>query len=365
MKILHTSDVQLDAPFRFLGAAGGKHRAQLRRTFSAIVDLAATGAYAVLVIAGDLFDSNAPQQRTVDDVLSSLGGLSIPVCILPGNHDHYGPTSIYRKVAFPSNVTIFTDQMTKIVFPELDLAVHGNAVSGGEGKGRPMEGLEPCREVRWNVALVHGNLLIGDEDETPRPIRPEDIAASGMNYVALGDWHGYGEHTRGAVTAAYSGSPEPTAFNQENAGYVASVHLDENGTHLEPLKIGAVEVLQAEIPMMGRSKQDLIERLKALVAPNRMLEVRLTGVAEVGLVIDVDQLEELIRPDLYAIRIRDETHPSVTQWSASIDSEDPLLSHYLEHMRSRIEGAEDAATRRQLERALQLGAALLQGKEVL
>jgi DNA repair exonuclease SbcCD nuclease subunit len=58
MKLLHTSDVQLDAPLTFLGKNGQKLRAQFRETFGKVVDLASSGAYDLLLIAADLFDSN-------------------------------------------------------------------------------------------------------------------------------------------------------------------------------------------------------------------------------------------------------------------------------------------------------------------
>ena len=64
LKILHTSDVQLDAPFRFLGETGSRHRQQLRKTFRRIVGLAAEGGFDLLLIAGDLFNDNRPRQVT-------------------------------------------------------------------------------------------------------------------------------------------------------------------------------------------------------------------------------------------------------------------------------------------------------------
>ena len=83
IKIIHTSDVQLDAPFRFLGEKGAQHRRQLRETFGKIIDLANGGGYQLLLIAGDLFNDNRPGRDTVNFVIRKLSELSIPVCILP------------------------------------------------------------------------------------------------------------------------------------------------------------------------------------------------------------------------------------------------------------------------------------------
>ena len=128
VKMLHTSDVQLDAPFHFLGNKGQRHRQQLRETFRRIVDMAAEAEFDLLLITGDLFNDNRPHQDTVDFVVSQVGRLDIPVCILPGNHDCYDDTSVYRKARFPDNVVIFTEQPTIREFAELDVAVYGNAI---------------------------------------------------------------------------------------------------------------------------------------------------------------------------------------------------------------------------------------------
>jgi DNA repair exonuclease SbcCD nuclease subunit len=72
LRILHTSDVQLDAPFHFLGDKGQRHRQQLRETFRRIVDMAAEAGFDLLLITGDLFNDNRPHQDTIDFVVSQL-----------------------------------------------------------------------------------------------------------------------------------------------------------------------------------------------------------------------------------------------------------------------------------------------------
>ncbi|MEA3335483.1 MAG: hypothetical protein U9R25_06195 [Chloroflexota bacterium] len=63
IKLLRTSDVQLDAPFTFLGERGARHRQQLRQTFARIVELAREDGCHMLLIAGDLFNDNHPSQN--------------------------------------------------------------------------------------------------------------------------------------------------------------------------------------------------------------------------------------------------------------------------------------------------------------
>lgn len=64
IRILHTADIHLDAPFHFLKEKGADHRRQIRQTFSRIAKLAADERYDLLLIAGDLFNDNHPARDT-------------------------------------------------------------------------------------------------------------------------------------------------------------------------------------------------------------------------------------------------------------------------------------------------------------
>jgi len=200
----------------------------------------AEAEFDLLVITGDLFNDNRPHQDTVDFVVSQIGRLDIPVCILPGNHDCYDDTSVYRKARFPENVIIFTDQPTIREFAELDMAVYGNAILSSQSWLSPLRGLSRTGAMRWHVAMAHGNLVRPDIVDPPRPIRPEGISASGMDYVALGDWHGFADYSQGAVKAFYSGAPEPTAPHQKGAGCRACVEVDDNSVQVRPERVGTI-----------------------------------------------------------------------------------------------------------------------------
>jgi len=364
MKFLHTSDLQLDAPFLFLGEGGQRHREQLLKTLGAIVEMTEKGDYQLLLIAGDLFNSNRPQQTTVDLVVNLLGKLSIPVCLLPGNHDPYDATSIYRRAVFTSNVFLFTDRLREKVFPMLDCAVYGNAVMNKDGAERPLEGIKPRHEVRWHIAMAHGSIVTGMIESPDRPIQLDEIENCGMNYVALGDWHSYADHSQGPVRAIYSGAPEPTAYDQGGAGFVASVTLDEDGCQVEKVGIGEVHAEQVRLNISGCSETEVLDLILDHAREDKMLDVLLSGLIEVGTVVDPDQLESLLSPHFYAVRIRDRSHPALDEISVAEESED-VIGKFISIMQARIQGATDEGIAERTARALQLGVALLQGKDVL
>jgi exonuclease SbcD len=365
MKLLHTSDLQLDAPFTFLGDGGQRHRKQLQATFCSILDLAQQGGYSMLLFVGDLFNSNHPLQATVDYVVSMLGGLSIPVCILPGNHDCYDATSIYRRTTFPINVTVFTDEIDEKMFPELDLALYGRAITGKETKDKPLGGLQPRLKARWHVAMAHGNVVTGLVEDPPRPIHLKDIEKCGMDYVALGDWHSYADYSQGGVRAVYCGAPEPMAFDQQGAGSIASVSLSDEGVHIEPIRVGRIRAERIELDISGLNEAEILDLLLKRAGPEEMVEAILSGLPEVGVIVDTERIESHLHAHFYALRVRDQSHPQLGELSVADYPPEHIIGRFIGIMKDGIRAAPDPRSATRFEQALQLGVALLQGKDVL
>ncbi|MBM3149586.1 MAG: hypothetical protein FJZ88_06130, partial [Chloroflexi bacterium] len=118
IKLLHTADIHLGREFPLLGEKGKEYRNQLVTTFDKIIDLAIKENVSLLLIAGDLFDTNRVHGIVVAKVLSAFRKLEergVPICILPGTgtHDSYGEDSIYRFVRFPPNVVVFTPRQER------------------------------------------------------------------------------------------------------------------------------------------------------------------------------------------------------------------------------------------------------------
>jgi len=364
LKILHTSDVQLDAPFHFLGVKGRRHRQQLRETFRRIVDMVAEAEFDLLLISGDLFNDNRPHQGTIDFAASQLSRLDIPVCILPGNHDCYDDTSVYRKARFPDNVVVFTEQPTIREFPELNVAVYGNAILSGQSRLSPLRGLSRRGTMRWHVAMAHGNLVRPDIGEPSRPIRSEEISASGMDYVAMGDWHSFKDYSQGGVKAFYSGAPEPTALGQKGAGSVACVEMDENGVRVRPEPVGMISTDEVTVSVSGKSVSQIEQEIRSRTNPNLMLKVTLCGLTDLGTVLDTETLERDLAADFYLIECSDKSTPQLSAISSDQFPEELVVGKFVRLMQARIENADDDTERRQAEQALQVGVALLQGRRV-
>jgi DNA repair exonuclease SbcCD nuclease subunit len=126
---------------------------------------------------------------------------------------------------------------------------------------------------------------------------------SGLDYLALGDWHSVKEvpGRGGVVRMAYSGTPEPTTFGEVDSGYVLLVEVEAHGSrpHLEKRKVGELEWwnLDAEIREAGDLGR-LVKTIKQRRNPcATLVKLQLTGVLFAG---EAGALEEL--PDLLSER---------------------------------------------------------------
>jgi exonuclease SbcD len=364
LRLLHTSDLQLDAPFAFLGEKGAAHRQQLRATFRRITEFARQGRYHILLIAGDLFHDNRPSRTSLTLVQEALAALPLPVCILPGNHDCYDRTSVYCRETFPANVHILTETPSVVDFPDLNLVVSGNAVLSRQSTAGSLRGITGDR--RWNVVMAHGNMCIpGRVQDPPRPILPEEITASGADYVALGDWHAFASHSQPAVTAFYSGAPEPTSADASGSGFVASVTLGDEGVKVEKLRVASIETDRLSVDVTGRSEREILGLISQRAKSSLMLDVVLRGLAAVDQIIDPQRITDEAASGFYWLRVANQSHVELAKLDPADYPETQVIGQYVRLLTRRIESATGEAERARAERALQLGVALLRGREVL
>ena len=94
--------------------------------------------------------------------------------------------------------------------------------------GPPAEAAEPSAPpTGWRIGIIHGSISIpGKTEHDEVVITTDEIAASGLDYLALGHWHSTQTGKAGTVTYAYP-EPEPVALDQDRAGKALLVELDE------------------------------------------------------------------------------------------------------------------------------------------
>ena len=370
LKILHTSDIHLGTKFSGLGSKSNLQREQLRTTFKNVIATAIDEGANIVLIAGDLFDANQQPQRNIDLVIEQFHLLkekNIPVCLVPGTHDSFDSSSIYRKVDFEgkcSNLKIFTGEcMSCKEYPELDLTVYGKPNLSNRSYVSPLKGLEPSTSSKFHIALAHGSFYIpGRTAEDDHVFSLEEIQSSGMNYLALGHWHRPYRCSK-EPAAWYSGPPEWIPDQREKGAVLLVNLLDTGEVKVEPKEIGLRDYDEVDIDM---SEIQELPALKARISKganeNLIRKVTLRGLRNAELMENPEELEAELGEKFFHLDVMDESHARSEE--ISVDEGRLIRNRFVELMKSQIEDSEGEA-REIAENALQYGIALLDGKEVL
>jgi exonuclease SbcD len=258
MRLVHVADVHLDAPFAWAGADGGAHRRQaIRDTLRAAVDLARAEGADALSIAGDLFEHERVTEDTARFLAEAFASLApIPVLLAPGNHDWYGPASIYHRAAWPANVTIFREDRLRPLTLAEGFTIWGGAHLAPAGTNGFLDGFAVDRGG-VHVGLFHGSesAAMSAESATKFPHAPftaAQIPQSGLHFALVGHLH----TPHDGRFHAYPGNPEPLSFGESGERAALVVDVDDHGavrTTRRPIAHTEVADLLLDVTGIGHS----------------------------------------------------------------------------------------------------------------
>ncbi len=365
MRFVHTADVHLGRSGRAFGTAAPEHRQRLMQAFERCLACCRDYEAQLLIIAGDLFDSPRPPERTAQRVRSLLGDLAsqsqvVATILIPGTHDPIAPGSICERwlaEGLPDGVHLLSVEQPTLNIPELEVTVH---FATDPGK------LQPDPQANMNLGLLHGSVQIpGLVDEDEAIITEEQIAGCGMDYLALGHWHSFGDYSQQDVVALYPGSPEIVGLDQAEQGQVLVVDLDDEGqASWERVTTGTLQSRQQDLDLADFANlEELIQSILKLADADAILDTRLVGMAPEQMVVDHDRILERVEEQFFRIRLTDESY---ADWEEIGPEPSGLVAgRFRELMKERFKAAETDEHRQVIQQARSLGLALLAGKEVL
>jgi DNA repair exonuclease SbcCD nuclease subunit len=392
LRIVHTADVHLGARHDDLGDQASAQRERQFAAFAAAVGLAVEQKADLFLVAGDLFDDNVQPRRSVERVaaqLKLLADAKIRSVILPGTHDVYDGASIYRAYdlaalagsADDDLVTVLTPDVTSVHLPACDVVVYGPVFATKRAPRSPLSDVDVAgddRSATWRVGMVHGSVSIpGKTERDEVVITTNEIAASGLDYLALGHWHSSQQGRAGTVKYAYAGAPEAVALDQDRAGKVLLIELetraDGKAVQVTEHQVGRTRFVKQEVDAGGVGSQPaLIEALRSNADPDLVLDVRVVGVRPDDLDLAVDEIETALAPDFLKVRVRDVSVPALTE--GLLPPPDTVAGAFIRDLEARIAELEAGADENpdgpaamqagELRDALRLGRLLLGGHEV-
>lgn len=386
LRLIHTADVHLGARYDDLGEQASAQRERQFAAFKASIDLAIAEKVDLFLVAGDLFDSNVQPRRSVERVAAELKRLvdaRIRTVVIPGTHDVFDRASIYRAYDLPTLagngpdddfVTVLDPDHPAIHLPSCDVVVHGPVFATKRAPHSPLKDLDATADgtaATWRIGMVHGAIAIpGKTDRDEVVVTTDEIAATHLDYLALGHWHSAQVGKAGTVTYAYAGAPEPVALDQDRAGKVLLVELNErNGARtvtVEERQVGRTRFERHELDAGAQASQPaLIESLRGLADPDLVLDVRLVGVRRDELDLDTDEIETALAPSFLKVRVRDGSLAALTE--GTLPSPDTIAGSFIRDLEAKIaelEAAGSDAEAAEQRDALRLGRLLLAGHEV-
>ena len=360
LTIIHGADFHLDSPFAGLTPQRSvQRRGEQRELLSALAELARERRADLVLLSGDLLDSHQTYRETAQALSQTLGQIPCPVFVAPGNHDYYHPNSLYAALEWPENAHIFTSgTMEAVELPRLGCVIHGRAFQAPREDASPLAGFAAPQDGNLHLMVLHGQV---DGTGDYAPISGQDIASSGLAYLALGHVHQYsGIQRAGGTFWAYSGCPEGRGFDETGEKGVLCLNLDESGCRgeLVPLSRRRYEELNVDLTGQG----DALLAVRAALPPDTENDVyRITFTGERGEEpLNLTALEMALAPQFYGLTLRDRTRVRREVWARR--EEDSLTGLFLRSMAARCQADPEDET---LQLAVRFGlAALERGEDV-
>ena len=336
---VHAADLHLDAPFRRVDVADPRVRdACVEATFTAfdrIVDVCLDRGVAVLVIAGDAYNTAERSFRAQSRFRSAaerLGEAGIRVFLAGGNHDPV--TAGAFALQMPENVHVFSaTTVERVEFPSAD---DPRCVLYGRSFARSRETANLAREFEkgatdpFAIGVLHANVGGNQDYEPYAPCSLEDLRAAGMDYWALGHIHKH-EELMSEPPAIYPGSPQGLDPNEAGQHGCIVATVGSAGVTTEFLETAPIAWDRRTVDLSGAtSLDDVLAELDSCCVNVRtaaqgrpvLLRVDLVGRSEAHaalagpgvfdeLVAEVRADQSNAHPWVWIDRVRDVTRPTL------------------------------------------------------
>jgi exonuclease SbcD len=290
VRLLHFADLHLDTPFRWAPREVARARRQgLRDTLLRIRKLADEQRVDALTCGGDLYEQERFTPDTAEFLRSTFAELDpLPVFLAPGNHDWFGPSSLYEHVNWTPNVHVFDKAKLSPVSLTEGITLWG---AGHRAPAKTPGFLDGFRVDRdgVHIALFHGSeqgkLRFQESGKVPHaPFRGEQVAQAGLDHALLGHFHSPVD----APDYTYPGNPDPLTFGEtgDRAAVLLTVAAD-GAVSRERFPVASSTVSDVTVDLTGVTHSgQAVQRVRAALSLLSGV-ARVTVCGEVGPDVDL------------------------------------------------------------------------------
>ncbi len=368
VKILHCADIHIGAAESSLGALSDSRRAETLITFEKTINLAKEENVDILLIAGDLFNSNNIEKAFTDRVFECFASIpDIKIVYAAGNHDPLNADSPFTKYTLPQNLFVLDTKDCFIEFDDLKTRVYGKSFKEVYMQGVDHFSLDTDDNF-INIMCIHGELR-SDLGSDYNSITSDFIKTSGMDYIALGHVHKRTDVGKiGDTYVAYCGCPEGQGFDELGEKGVYIGELSKGVCNLQFVPIAKRMHIAENIDISGLSSsnevadkvlQHIKEKYSDTFADN-LYKIILIGELDEGTNLSLPEVSTRLNDTLYFAKLRDKTEIKVD--FEVLSQENTLKGIFVRNMLARIENAESQEEKTKLKYSLSIGIKAFSGE---
>ncbi|MCL2564131.1 MAG: DNA repair exonuclease [Oscillospiraceae bacterium] len=338
IKILHAADFHLDSPFDALPEdKAADRRGEQRALLHKLATLANNEQVDAVLLSGDLLDSDKSYYETGEALARAFGEIKAPIFIAPGNHDYRHKFSPWAALKLPEHVHVFqTPTPEAVELPNGEAVIWGAAFVGGQSRGM-LTDFPALDKRKINLMTLHGQV---GADNPYNPMSADQIAATGLDYLALGHEHSYsGLQKAGDTYYAYPGCPEGRGFDETGPCGVIIAEIDRDTVKEKFVPIAGRQYHKLRIDLTG--KTDLTAAILSALPMDTSRDIyRIALTGEFDGRLDLAVLTKRIEDRFFHLTLRDETRLRRDIWASA--EEDTLRGLFLRKMRAKYDAADEA-----------------------
>jgi exonuclease SbcD len=306
VKLLHFADLHLDTPFRWAPRGLARARRQaLRDTLMRICKLANEQRVDALTCGGDLYEHDRFTPDTAELLRATFADLHpLRVFLAPGNHDWFGPTSLYRQVDWSSNVHAFDSPTLRPVALCEGLTLWGAAHCAPANTPGFLDGFRVDRGG-VHLALFHGSaqgdLPFQEEGKVPHaPFRAEQVPQAGLHHALVGHFH----NPKDGPAHTYPGNPDPLTFGETGERAAVLVTVGEDGVVTRerfPVATSRVSDITLDLTGVTHRGQVMQRVTDAVASLSGVVRITLSGEVDPDVDLHLQDIAALALPNLDAL----------------------------------------------------------------
>ena len=303
MKIIHCADLHLGSKIESkLMKISSDRKTEVRNSFSKLVDYAEKNEISIILLSGDVFDSDKPLKKDKEFFYNVIKeNPNIEFIYLRGNHDSY---ELYNENI--SNLKTFDN--TWKCYQYGDVCINGIEIS--KDNYASLYSTLNLNVNNVNIVMLHGQI---SESIGIDKIKLAKLRNKNIDYLALGHVHSYQKDKlddRGIY--AYSGCLEGRGFDETGPKGFIVLNIENKKIFPEFIKFCYRTINEVEIDISNYKTISEINKniISKLISKNDIYRIILVGDISYDLEINEYDIKSYLS-DYYFVDVKNKTQRKI------------------------------------------------------